>query len=322
MNQHVSFACRLLVWAVACTGSAGLLAAEPSGPRVEFNRDIRPILSDKCFTCHGPDSAKRQAGLRLDRAEDATAERDGPRAIVPRDLSKSEVVRRIVSRDPDEQMPPPKSNLSLTPKEVSLIQQWIEQGAEYQPHWAFLAPRAVVPPAADFPSMTPASRPLSPVDAFVRAKLIEHNLAPSPEADKSTLLRRASFDLIGLPPTPDEVDAFLADLSPDAYEKQIDRLLASPRYGERMATLWLDAARYADTNGYQTDGPRFMWRYRDWVIDAFNRNQPFDEFTIDQLAGDLLESGELGARSGGLEGGLAVVMTKPGAPPAEITAPK
>ena len=285
MNQHVSFACRLLAWAVACTGSTGLLAAEPSSPRVEFNRDIRPILSDKCFTCHGPDSAKRQAGLRLDRAEDSTAERDGPRAIVPRDVSKSEVVRRIVSRDPDEQMPPPKSNLSLTPKEVSLIQQWIEQGAEYQPHWAFLAPHAVVPPI----DHATISRSLSPIDAFIRTKLIEHNLAPSPEADKPTLLRRASFDLIGLPPTPDEVDAFLADSWPDAFEKQIDRLLASPRYGERMATIWLDAARYADTNGYQTDGPRFMWRYRDWVIDAFNRNQPFDEFTIHQLAGDLLE---------------------------------
>ena len=291
MNRHVSFACRLLVWVVACTGSTRLIAAEPSGPRVEFNRDIRPILSDKCFTCHGPDSAKRQAGLRLDRAEDAIAERDGPRAIVPRDTSKSEVVRRIVSRDPDEQMPPPKSNLSLTPKEVSLIQQWIEQGAEYQPHWSFLAPRAVVPPAAAVSGTTPASRSLSPIDAFVRAKLIEHNLAPSPEADKPTLLRRVSFDLIGLPPSPDEVDEFVADTSPDAFDRQIDRLLASPRYGERMATLWLDAARYADTNGYQTDGPRFMWRYRDWVIDAFNRNQPFDEFTVHQLAGDLLESG-------------------------------
>jgi len=288
MNQPVSFACRLLVWAVVIVRSAGLLAAEPSGPRVEFNRDIRPILSDKCFTCHGPDSAKRQAGLRLDRAEDATAERDGPRAIVPRDVSKSELVRRIVSRDPDEQMPPPKSSLSLTPKEVSLIRQWIEQGAEYQPHWAFLVPRAVVPPT----DHTTISHSLSSIDVFVRAKLIEHTLAPSPEADRPTLLRRASFDLIGLPPTPDEVDAFVADLSPDAFEKQIDRLLASPRYGERMATIWLDAARYADTNGYQTDGPRFMWRYRDWVIDAFNRNQPFDEFTIHQLAGDLLEGGD------------------------------
>ena len=293
MNRHVLFACRLLIWTAATSRAVELLAVESSGSRVEFNRDIRPILSDKCFTCHGPDSAKRQAGLRLDRAEDATAERDGPRAIVPRDVSKSEVVRRIVSRDPDEQMPPPKSNLSLSPKEASLIRQWIEQGAEYQPHWAFLAPRAVVPPAAVVVSgTTPASRSLSPIDAFVRAKLIEHNLAPSPEADKPTLLRRASFDLIGLPPTPDEVDAFLDDSSPDAFEKQIDRLLASPRYGERMATLWLDAARYADTNGYQTDGPRFMWRYRDWVIDAFNRNQPFDEFTIDQLAGDLMARGD------------------------------
>ena len=308
MHQPVSFACRLLVWAVACTWSAGLLAAEPNSPRVEFNRDIRPILSDKCFTCHGPDSAKRQAGLRLDRAEAATAERDGPRAIVPRDAAKSEVVRRIVSRDPDEQMPPPKSNLSLTPKEVSLIRQWIEQGAEYQPHWAFLAPRAVVPPAAVFPSggrespgsspadRTAISQSVSPIDAFICAKLTEHNLAPSPAADKPTLLRRASFDLIGLPPTPNEVDEFVADSSPDAFEKQIDRLLASPRYGERMATIWLDAARYADTNGYQTDGPRFMWRYRDWVINAFNRNQPFDEFTIHQLAGDLMESGDASGR--------------------------
>ena len=288
MNRHVLLACHLLIWAVATNRDRELIATEPDKSRVEFNRDIRPILADKCFTCHGPDSAKRQAGLRLDRSEEATAERDGPRAIVPRDISKSEVVHRIVSRDPDVQMPPPKSSQSLTPKEVELIRQWIEQGAEYQPHWAFLPPRAVVPPAAPVSGTIPASRPLSPIDAFTRAKLIEHNLAPSPEADKPTLLRRASFDLIGLPPSPDEVDAFVADSSPDAFEKQIDRLLASPRYGERMATIWLDAARYADTNGYQTDGPRFMWRYRDWVIDAFNRNQPFDEFTIHQLAGDLL----------------------------------
>ena len=285
MSQLILRASFGLTLIAAMCGPFALLAAEPSAvPRVEFNRDIRPILSDKCFTCHGPDSAKRQAGLRLDVRESAVAERDGgTRAFAPGSSSTSESLRRVMSSDPDEVMPPPNNGVKLSPRETDLLMRWLDDGADYQPHWSFLAPRATVPPTTE-----QAAAARGPVDQFICAQLDRERLIAAPEADRSTLLRRASFDLIGLPPSPDEVEAFVKDSSPDAFEKQIDRLLASPRYGERMATIWLDAARYADTNGYQTDGPRFMWRYRDWVINAFNRNQPFDEFTVEQLAGDLL----------------------------------
>jgi len=259
---------------------ASIRAAEP---RPTFNRDVRPILSDKCFVCHGPDAAQRQADLRLDRREDAVQARETP-AIVPGDPDRSELIRRILSMDPDLQMPPPQSRLSLTTAEQETLRRWIADGAAYERHWAFLPPQPVVPP--DSPAGAAVRQP---VDAFLLQRLEREGLTPEPEADRITLLRRVSFDLTGLPPSPEEVAAFLDDPSADAFERVIDRLLASPRYGERMATPWLDAARYADTNGYQTDGPRFMWRWRDWVIDAFNQNQPFDEFTIDQLAGDLLE---------------------------------
>ena len=262
-----------------------LIAAEAVPAKLEFNRDIRPVLSDKCFVCHGPDSAKRAAGLRLDQRDAATAERDGGKAIVPHDSSKSDVFRRISSTNPDEQMPPPASSLKLSPAEIDLLKQWIDQGAEYQPHWSFIPPKEVVPPKT---LQSEGSR--SPIDSFVRARLDREGFRAATDAEKTTLIRRVSFDLIGLPPTQAEVEEFVADVTPDAYEKLVDRLLASPRYGERMAANWLDAARYADTNGYQTDGPRFMWRWRDWVINAFNENQPFDEFTIDQLAGDLVEA--------------------------------
>ena len=288
MSQSILRACCWLKLIAAMSEPLALQAAEPMVvPRVEFNRDIRPILSDKCFTCHGPDSARRQAGLRLDVRESAVAERDGgARAFAPGSSSTSESLRRVMSADPDEVMPPPNSGRKLSPREIDLLKRWLDDGAVYQPHWSFIAPRATVPPTTE---QSAAAR--GPVDQFIRAQLDRERLIAAPEADRSTLLRRASFDLIGLPPSPDEVDAFTADSSPDAFEKQIDRLLASPRYGERMATIWLDAARYADTNGYQTDGPRFMWRYRDWVINAFNRNPPFDEFTVEQLAGDLLPRG-------------------------------
>ena len=262
-----------------------LVASEAVPAKLEFNRDVRPILSDKCFACHGPDSAKRAAGLRLDQRDAATAERDGARAIVPHDSSKSEVFRRIRSTDPDEQMPPPSSSLKLSAAEIDLLKKWIDQGAEYQPHWSFIPPEGIVPPTTD---QSAGSR--HPIDSFVRARLDREGFHASTDAEKTTLIRRVSFDLIGLPPTPAEVDEFLTDPSPDAFERVVDRLLASPRYGERMTVNWLDAARYADTNGYQTDGPRFMWRWRDWVIDAFNQNQPFDEFSIDQLAGDIVEA--------------------------------
>ncbi len=257
--------------------------------KVLFNRDIRPILSDTCFKCHGPDSAARKADLRLDSLKGATADRGGGQGvIVPGNLEDSEAVRRMESDDPKEKMPPPKSGLSLTPQQVELIKRWIAQGAEYQPHWSLIAPVATT-----LPSVKDRSWGRNAVDRFILARLEQEDLHPSAEADRVTLIRRVTLDLTALPPTPAEVDAFVADQSPDAYEKVVDRLLASPRYGERMALRWLDLARYADTNGYQNDTERAQWRYRDWVIDAFNRNEPFDQFTIDQLAGDLIPNATL-----------------------------
>ncbi len=288
MNNSTSYAVRIMA---LCAMSFLLADSASAAEKVEFNRDIRPILSDKCFICHGPDSAKRKGDLRLDRREAAIATRDNSAAIVPGKSATSELTRRISTSDVDLQMPPPDSNLKLTPAEIQLLKRWIDEGAEYQAHWSFLPPRIVTPPAT---RQTGFVR--NPIDSFIRSRLDSEGLTAATEADKTSLLRRVHFDLTGLPPTPAEVDEFVSDKSPDAYERAVDRLLASPRYGERMAIQWLDAARYADTNGYQTDGPRFMWRWRDWVIDAFNQNQPFDEFTIDQLAGDLVEE-QAGANS-------------------------
>ena len=284
---QVKSALLLILATVVFPGTVPICTAADPPQKIEFNRDVRPILADRCFTCHGPDSAKRQADLRLDRSDAATSRRGDSRAIVPGDSAASDAYRRMISTDPDLQMPPPDSNLKLSAAEIAVLKAWIDGGAEYQPHWSFLSPVKVVPPATRH-----AAGETAPIDSFIREKLEREGLTPAPEADRATLYRRAAFDLTGLPPTPDEIDEFLADQSPDAYERLIDRLLASPRYGERMAVNWLDAARFADTNGYQTDGPRFMWRWRDWVIDAFNQNQPFDEFTIDQLAGDLLNESD------------------------------
>ncbi len=251
--------------------------------KISFNRDIRPILSDYCFQCHGPDEHKRQAGLRLDLKEPATkAAESGHVAIVPGKSAASELVKRILTADPDLQMPPASANKKLTAGQIDLLKRWIDQGAEYQGHWAFLAVDRPTPPTKK------NAWARNPIDQFVLAKLEDESLTPSPEASRETLIRRVSLDLIGLPPTPAEVAVFLADKSPQAYEKVVDRLLLSPRYGERMALQWLDFARYADSNGYQTDGSRYQWPWRDWVIKAFNQNQPFDQFTIEQLAGDLL----------------------------------
>jgi hypothetical protein len=244
---------------------------------VEFNRDVRPVLSGACFQCHGPDKAKRKADLRLD------TEAGAARVLVPGDPAKSELYRRITARADDERMPPPKSGHKLTAAQTDALKRWIEQGAKWQKHWAFLLP--VRPP---LPVVKNAAWPRNGIDPFILARLEREGLTPSPTADRITLIRRVTLDLTGLPPTPEEVDAFLADRSPDAYEKAVDRLLASPRYGEKMAARWLDAARYADTNGYQSDGERIMWRWRDWVIGAFNADMPFDRFTVEQLAGDLL----------------------------------
>jgi mono/diheme cytochrome c family protein len=285
---------RTLAVALTAVGLAafGALAAAAAAPKaVEFNRDIRPILSDNCFQCHGPDQARRKANLRLDVEANAKGDLDGVHPITPGKLDESEVYRRITSADSDEHMPPPASGKKLSPAQIELITRWIREGATWQKHWSFIPPeRPALPP------VSAAGWVRNPIDAFVLARLETVGLAPSGEADKTTLLRRVTLDLTGLPPTPSEVDAFLADAAPGAYERVVDRLLRSPRYGERMAARWLDAARYADTNGYQTDGVRYMWRWRDWVIEAFNRNMPFDRFTIEQIAGDLLPDATLDER--------------------------
>lgn len=252
--------------------------------KVSFNRDIRPILSDNCFQCHGPDERKREAGLRLDQRDSATKPTEsGHTAIVPGKAEASELVARITTADTDLQMPPASSGKKLTAMQIDLLRRWVAEGAEYQGHWAFLP---VQRPA--LPEVKHAAWVRNPIDRFIAARLEQEGLTPAPEATRETLIRRVTLDLTGLPPTPAEVDAFVADTSPEAYEKVVDRLLQSKRYGERMAMQWLDFARYADSNGYQTDGSRYQWPWRDWVIDAFNQNQPFDQFTIDQLAGDLV----------------------------------
>jgi hypothetical protein len=270
-----------------------LAAAALRGQEIEFNRDIRPILSDQCFACHGPDASKRKTKLRFDTEAGARiALAQGRFAIVPGDPDRSELIRRVTSPDAAVRMPPAYAGRApLKPAEIDRIRRWIAQGAPWQPFWSFIPPRRPAPP-----SVRDENWARNPVDRFILARLERDGLHPSAEADKATLLRRVSLDLTGIPPTPAEVDAFLQDASPDAYGKVVDRLLASPRFGERMAFRWMEAARYGDTNGYQTDGPRDMWRWRDWVIDAFNRNLPFDRFTIEQLAGDLLPNATLDQR--------------------------
>ncbi|HZJ15164.1 MAG TPA: DUF1553 domain-containing protein, partial [Chthoniobacteraceae bacterium] len=244
--------------------------------KLSFNRDIRPILSDKCFPCHGPDEKKRDSGLRLDIREEALKERDGIRAIVPGKPDESDVVARITSGDRDEMMPKPKAKLgALTLAEVEAIKRWIAEGAEYEPHWSFISLKPVDAPG---------------IDPLIERRLVARGLKPQPEADRNTLIRRVSFDLIGLPPTPQEVETFVNDSAPDAYERVVDRLLASPHYGERMAVDWLDVSRYADSYGFQVDREREVWPWRDWVVRAFNDNLSFDQFVTWQLAGDLLPS--------------------------------
>lgn len=267
--------------AVLLAGAA--FAASPSTPRTDFNRDIRPILSDHCFACHGPDDGQRQVNLRLDTKEGAFADRGGYKLIVPGDRAKSRLYQRINHEQEVARMPPPGFERKLGPQQVELIGKWIDEGAEWQTHWAYVPPKHPNLPAVQ---QKPWTR--NPIDHFVLARLEQEGLRPAPEADKNTLLRRVTLDLTGLPPTPAELDAFLADKSSDAYERVVDHLLKSPHYGERMAMQWLDLARYADTHGYHIDSHRDMWHWRDWVIEAFNNNMPFDRFTVEQIAGDLL----------------------------------
>lgn len=273
-----------LAWAVASSAFAQ--------DRVGFNRDVRPILSQNCFACHGPDEKAREAGLRLDTREGATAQGESGRfAIVPGSAAGSELLARVTHADPSERMPPARAGRSLTPGEIETIRRWIDEGAEYERHWSLDPPRRLKPPEPSRPAWV-----RNPIDAFILDGLDGAGLSPQPEADRRSLLRRLSLDLTGLPPTVDEARAFAEDQAPDAYEQRVERLLASSRHAERMAQEWMDAARYADTNGYHIDNERSMWRWRDWVIDAYHTNMPFDRFTIEQIAGDLLPDATLDQR--------------------------
>lgn len=269
---------------VLTLGAACLQAGAVEPELVSFNKHVRPILSDKCFACHGFDSKKRQADLRLDTPEGAQELHSGKAAIVPKDLTSSELWLRVNSADEAEIMPPPESHKSLSAEEKDILRRWIEQGANYQKHWAFEPITQV--PLESLASPTTLSR--NPIDAFIAKRLAQQSLQLAPEADKSILIRRVAFALTGLPPTVEELDQFLNDSSPEAYECMVDRFLASQHFGEEMARHWLDVARYADTHGMHLDNERQTWAYRDWVVNAFNRNLPFDQFTIEQLAGDLL----------------------------------
>jgi hypothetical protein len=282
----------VLALLVACSPAPAAAA-----DKLDFNREVRPILAAHCFKCHGPDDKVREAGLRLDQREGATAKLESEAtAIVPGQPDKSELVRRVVSADEGEVMPPPAANKPLSAEQKAILRRWVEEGAEYAPHWAFVAPLQ-----APLPKVTQSDWPQNPIDHFILARMEAAGLRPSPPADRVTLIRRVYLDLIGLPPTPEEVDEFLAACARDpaghkAYEAVVDQLLASPHYGERWARRWLDLARYADTNGYEKDRVRTMWPYRDWVIEAINRDLPFDQFTIEQIAGDMLPGATLEQR--------------------------
>ena len=262
----------------ACLFCSPLIAEE-----VLFDRDIRPILADHCFACHGPDSDQRKADLRLDTREGLLGDANAPGPFVPNEPEKSQALTRILAEDPADRMPPPKAKRPLSQDQIRLLQQWVNEGANWQRHWAF---EPIVKPAA--PVFGTSSWGRHPIDLFIHKRQTEASLTPEPEASREELIRRLTLDLHGLPPEPEAIDAFVEDPAPDAYERLLDRLLSSPRYGERMVWNWLDAARYADSNGYQGDRERTMWPWRDWAISAFNRNLPFDQFTVQQIAGDLL----------------------------------
>ena len=296
MLERRHFLGRLMYRAVVRAGAHGLLvlgsvgatfgAAHPT--EVDFNRDIRPILSENCLKCHGPGEEERKAKLRLDVREVAIKPaKSGSVAIVPGAPEKSELVARITATDPDDRMPPLKTGKELSRGQIELLRRWIAQGARYAVHWAYVKPQR---PA--LPAVRHKRWPRNPIDYFVLARLEREGLAPSPRADRPTLIRRASLDLTGLPPTIAEVDQFLRDKSPDAYEHLIDRLLSQPAFGEHWARMWLDLARYADSAGYADDQPRTIWAFRDYVIRSFNANKPFDRFTLEQIAGDLLDDAD------------------------------
>jgi len=290
---------------LAWLGLLWLTSTSSAADTIQFNRDIRPILSDNCFACHGPDARHRQAELRLD-LRDAAIEK---LAIVPGKPAESQLVARIRSTDPDAVMPPPSSHKKLSAAQIKLFERWIEQGAEYQKHWSY------EPPVK--PSIAAGQHP---VDDLVQRQLAENGLEFSPAADRHTLIRRLSFDLVGLPPTPGEVNSFISDSSNQAYEQLVDRLLASPHYGERMAIGWLDVVRFADTIGYHSDNPRNVWPYRDWVIASFNQNKRFDRFTLEQIAGDLLPDANQETRVGSAFNRLLLSTEEGGAQPKDYEA--
>jgi hypothetical protein len=271
---------------------AGALSCVAEGAErpVQYNRDVRPILFDNCFSCHGPDSASRQADLRLDRREAAVE----MNAIAPGDPDASAMIARILSTDPEEQMPPPETKKKLTEAQKQVLIRWVKEGAEYQPHWSLIPPKR----SASLPKVKASDWVRNPIDQFILARLEAEGLTPAPEADRRTLARRVCLDLTGLPPAPELVEEFVKDQSPDAYERLVDKLLASSKWGEHRGRYWLDAARYADTHGIHFDNFREMWSYRDWVIKAFNENTPFDRFTIENLAGDLLPNATLDDKLG------------------------
>ncbi len=250
----------------------------------DFSRDILPLLSENCFQCHGPDEANREADLRLDQHDGAMVELDsGGRAIVPGESANSVLFQRIESNDPDQLMPPANSGKKLSADDIARIKKWIDDGALWERHWAFQKPQKPT-----LPEQVKGWNPHGPIDQFIHARLQQENLAPEESADRETLIRRVTLDLTGLPPTLEEIDDFLADPSPAAFERVVNRLLDSAAYGEHMTRIWLDSARYADTHGLHLDNERSIWPYRNWVIDSFNDNMPYDQFTIEQLAGDLL----------------------------------
>jgi hypothetical protein len=286
-------------------------ASATDRPAVDFNRDIRPILSESCYQCHGPDPNKRKADLRLDTREGLFRSADGTTVVVPGKPDESEFWLRISSDDPEARMPPPKAGKPLTPTQVAVVRRWIEQGAIWKGHWSFL-------PAA--PPAMPTADGDDAIDRLLHARIAAVGLESSPEADRSTLIRRLSIDLIGLPPDPEEVDAFLHDRRDDAYERVVDRLLASPHYGERMAVFWLDLVRFADTQGYHSDNHVDIWMFRDYVIRSFNANKPFDRFTTEQLAGDLIDRPTDETRIGSGYNRLLQTTQEGGAQPKEYIA--
>ncbi|HET6424092.1 MAG TPA: DUF1549 domain-containing protein, partial [Planctomycetaceae bacterium] len=269
---------------MVCGWATMAVAADaPIPDKIEYNRDVRPILSDNCFFCHGPDKNKREADLRLDDGSGFTGNGSHAAVVTPKSPENSDLWKRIATTDASEKMPPADSGKKLTDRDLAVLKKWIEQGAEYQGHWAFIPPqRPAVPSVPTGPTV------LNDVDRFIAVRLQSAGLKPNAAADRVTLIRRLSFDLTGLPPKPEEVDAFVADARPDAVEKLVERLLHSPHYGERMAVYWLDLVRFADSAGYHSDNPRDIAPYRDYVIQSFQQNLPFNQFTVEQLAGDLL----------------------------------